>query len=83
MVRTQIQLTEEQAAHIKRIAAERGVSMAQLIREAVDKVAGASPLQPSADDRVARAIRAAGQYRSGAVDGSVAHDAILAEVYAP
>jgi len=36
MVRTQIQLTEEQARALKEIAAARGESMAEVIRRAVD-----------------------------------------------
>ena len=38
MVRTQIQLTEEQARRLKALAAEQGVSMAELIRRSVDTV---------------------------------------------
>ena len=33
MIRTQIQLTDEQARRVKRIAAERQVSMATVIRQ--------------------------------------------------
>ena len=36
MVRTQIQLTEEQARALKELAAEEGVSMAELIRRSVE-----------------------------------------------
>jgi len=36
MVRTQVQLTEEQAKKVKKIAASRGVSMAEVIRDAVE-----------------------------------------------
>ena len=36
MVRTQIQLTEQQAELLKAAAARRGVSMAELIRQSVD-----------------------------------------------
>jgi predicted DNA-binding protein len=36
MIRTQIQLTEEQAARLKAVAARRGISMAEVIRQAVD-----------------------------------------------
>ena len=38
MVRTQIQLTEEQAEGLKRLAAERGVSMAELVRQSVQRL---------------------------------------------
>ncbi|MGH2555074.1 MAG: ribbon-helix-helix protein, CopG family, partial [Actinomycetota bacterium] len=33
MIRTQVQLTEEQARQLKRVAAERGVSLAEIIRQ--------------------------------------------------
>jgi hypothetical protein len=36
MIRTQIQLTEEQARRLKAMAAERGTSVAELIRQGVD-----------------------------------------------
>ena len=38
MVRTQIQLTDEQARALKAVAAGRGVSIAAVIRDAVDEV---------------------------------------------
>jgi len=38
MVRTQIQLTEEQAKEVKRIARARLISVAEIIREAVNNV---------------------------------------------
>jgi hypothetical protein len=36
MIRTQVQLTDAQARALRRVAAERGVSMAAVIRELVD-----------------------------------------------
>jgi predicted DNA-binding ribbon-helix-helix protein len=79
MVRTQIQLTEEQAAKLKRIAAERGVSMAELIREAVDRI-------PDRNDRAERFDRAIEVIRTsrfsdreGKTDVSVRHDDYLVE----
>ncbi len=38
MVRTQIQLTEAQARGLKKLSAERGVSMAELVRQAVERI---------------------------------------------
>lgn len=80
MVRTQIQLTEEQAHRLKRLAAERGVSQATIVREALDQIL-------DRDDRAARWDRAMeaverGGFRSGLADVSVEHDAYLAEDFA-
>jgi Arc/MetJ-type ribon-helix-helix transcriptional regulator len=81
MIRTQIQLTEEQAAKLKRLAAERDVSMAELIREAVDRL-------PDRNDRSERLVRAlaavrAGHFhdREGKTDVAVRHDEYLADIY--
>ena len=81
MIRTQIQLTVEQAEKAKRLAAERGVSMAEVIREAVDR------LPEERDDRAerfARALAAVGTGRDieGKTDVSVRHDEYLAEILA-
>ncbi len=77
MIRTQIQLTEAQAAKLRRIATERGVSLAQVIREAVDRL-------PERDERAERWARAlavlgAGRDVEGRTDVSVRHDEYLAE----
>lgn len=40
MVRTQIQLTEEQSFFLKQIAMEEQVSIAELIRQSVDVLIG-------------------------------------------
>ncbi len=77
MVRTQIQLTEEQAARLKRIAAERGVSMAEVIRDAVDSI----PEPNDRAERWARARAVLGTFHDieGRTDVSVRHDEYLAE----
>jgi 16S rRNA U516 pseudouridylate synthase RsuA-like enzyme len=78
MIRTQIQLTEEQARELKRIAAERGISVAALIREAVAKTL-------AADDRPARrrrALAAVGRFGSGRRDVSAERDRYLADDFA-
>jgi Arc/MetJ-type ribon-helix-helix transcriptional regulator len=79
VVRTQIQLTEEQAEALRRLAHERRLSMAALIREAVDR------LLDGDDDRERwrRALSVVGKYRDkeGATDLGVNHDKYLAEAY--
>jgi len=80
MVRTQIQLTDQQAERIKRIAAARHVSMAEVIRNSVDSFT--QTLEQ--DDQAARKERAraiAGRFSSGTSDLSRNHDKNLAEAY--
>jgi hypothetical protein len=81
MIRTQIQLTDEQASGVKRLAAERQVSMAEVIRDSLDRTLAAPQSAVSHQERVRRAIAAAGRFRSGGRDGSVRHDPYLAEAY--
>ncbi|MBC7106717.1 MAG: ribbon-helix-helix domain-containing protein [Firmicutes bacterium] len=81
MVRTQIQLTEEQFAALKALAAAQGISMAELIRRGVNLVLE-SPGQLSHAERIRRAIAVAGRFRSGLRDLSVRHDEYLAEAFA-
>jgi Arc/MetJ-type ribon-helix-helix transcriptional regulator len=81
MVRTQIQLTEEQARLVKQIAAERHTSMAEVIRDGLDRLLRSSANALPQEDRIRRAIEVAGRYRSGATDGSTEHDKHLAEAF--
>lgn len=81
MIRTQIQLTDEQARHVKRIAAERQVSMATVIRQGVDLLLRSAETAATADERIERAIAVAGQFRSGRDDGASRHDLYLQEAY--
>jgi hypothetical protein len=77
MVRTQIQLTEEQARELRRVAQVRGCSLAALIRQGVDDILK-SDGSPSDEDR---AIALAGKFRSGIKDLSKRHDDHLAEAF--
>lgn len=81
MVRTQIQLTEQQARRLRAHARERGLSLAEVIRRCVDK-----GLSEEAPDRAAlydRAARVLGRFRDrrGARDVSSKHDQYLDEVF--
>jgi hypothetical protein len=80
MIRTQIQLTEEQARTLKMLAAERQSSVAELVRQSVDSFIAQS-IGVSADERRRRAIAAIGRFGSGRSDVSAQHDAHLAEAY--
>jgi Arc/MetJ-type ribon-helix-helix transcriptional regulator len=81
MVRTQIQLTEEQARHLRRLSARTGRSMADLIREGVDELLRREGSEQSPRDRRARAAALAGRFHSGVGDLAEEHDRYLSEVY--
>ena len=76
MVRTQIRLTEEQASKIKRIAGARGVSIAEVIRDAVNQVINPA-CEAGSEDRRTRALKIVGMFRSGKKDVSEKHDQYL------
>jgi hypothetical protein len=82
MVRTQIQLTEDEAMALRRLAAEGSTSMAALVRDAVDELLAKRRGVPEAEVR-RRAIAAAGRFRSAHDDLSERHDAYLAKDTAP
>ena len=78
MVRTQIQLTAEQAAELKRLAAARGRSMADLVRDGVDRLLHLEQ-EASVGDRMRRASGVFGKFRSGARDLAERHDEHFAD----
>jgi predicted transcriptional regulator len=75
MVRTIIQLSEDQAAALERAARRRGVSKAAIVREAL----GMLLARESGDPAGERAMRAAGTGASGLRDLGERHDDYLAE----
>lgn len=81
MVRTQIQLTDEQSRALKSLAAQRGVPVAELIRQSVDSFLRSS-IGLDERERRRRAMEAAGKFRSGKSDVSISHDYYLTEAYA-
>lgn len=81
MVRTQIQLTEPQARELKRMAAREGVSMAEVVRRAVDAKIREGAAEVPWEERVRLAMSAMGTFRSGLKDVSKRHDHYLAEAY--
>lgn len=78
MVRTQVQLTEKQFQALKRVAAREKVSMAEIIRRALDRVVEAESM-PDRDEVKRRAIAAIGSCRSGVPDLAECHDEYWAE----
>jgi len=81
MVRTQIQLTERQARELRRMAAREGVSMAEVVRRAVDAKIHEGASEVPWEERVRRALAVMGKFKSGIRDLSTNHDKYLAEDY--
>jgi hypothetical protein len=75
MRRVQVQLTDDQAGALRRSADVHGVTVAALVRQAVDAwIAGEERAR-----RVERALAAIGGFRSGLGDLSERHDDYLAD----
>lgn len=81
MIRTQIQLTERQSSALKRFAADEGVSMASLVRLAVDRLLAERGATGGAERR-RRALAVVGRFRSGLGDLAEEHDRHLADLAA-
>ena len=80
MIRMQIQVSEEQAAALRHRANARRVSIAAVVRAAVDRELATEP-----DHQIAwaRALAAVGRYRGDTANVAVGHDEYLSEAYAP
>lgn len=79
MIRTQIQLPEEQVVMLKKMAAAQHKSMAEIVRQAVDFFARAK--HGGEVQRRRRAIAVAGHFSSGVKDLAASHDSYLAESF--
>ncbi|MHC4972355.1 MAG: ribbon-helix-helix protein, CopG family [Planctomycetota bacterium] len=79
VIRTQVQLTEEQYRRLKRLAAERSLSLAEVVRRYVDR--GLASEEQELEERWERASRVIGAFRSKERDLSTDHDRYLAEAY--
>lgn len=80
MIRTQIQLTEQQSQSLKNLAEKEGKSIAELIRQGIDQFLKAHQGIP-VDVKKQRALDVAGKFRSGVSDISLHHDQYLAEAF--
>lgn len=78
MVRLTVRLTPAQASRLRRLAAEREVSVSEIVRRSVDAFSGSSA---DVDERELRrrAFAAAGALRGGPPDLAREHDRHLAE----
>lgn len=81
MVRTQIQITAEQARALKRLAAREGKSVAELIRISLDSMLRTGGIPDEAGLR-RKASAAAGKF-NGPANLAEQHDAYLAEALDP
>ena len=90
MVRTMIQLTEEQMKALKALAKSRKTSVAKLVRESVAQYIVAVPTELSYEERRRRALEFVKQIKAGKIvahdiegktDVAVNHDKYLAEIY--
>jgi len=80
MVRTQIQLTERQAAALKKLSISRHQSISELIRQAVDTMIKTGAVV-DVEDKRKRALAIVGRFRSGKRDISKEHDKYLGESF--
>jgi hypothetical protein len=83
MVRTQIQLQEDQYRDLKRWSQRLGISLSEAVRRCVAERIGCEPVAPTYDERVKRVLALAGKYRDrdGEKDVSRRHDDYLVEAY--
>ena len=81
MPRITVRLTEEQAETLRRLAAERGVSQAELIRRGVDLLLQTAT-EPDYEEKKRRALAAAGMVKEGPTDMSERWDDYVAEAFA-
>ena len=77
MVRTQIQLEEDQIKWLRARAQEKGVSISRLIREGIGLYRETEERVP--EDKKKKALGAIGRYSSNRSDVSVRHDDYLAK----
>lgn len=90
MIRTMIQLTEEQLKALKELAKARKVSVASLVRESVAQYMAASTKSAEREEKRLRALAFIRKIKSGEIqshdiegktDVSINHDKYLAEIY--
>jgi len=77
MVRTQIQLTEQQARQLRILAQRQGISVAEIVRRSVDRTLQADTAPDMGEIR-RRALQAAGSFSDTAHDVAEHHDRYLA-----
>lgn len=81
MLRTQVQFTSEQARRLRVIARRQGISVAELVRQSVDRVLLDESRNPAAQYERAAKLVGAFDDREAAKDLSRRHDDHLREAY--
>lgn len=79
MIRTQIQMTEEQVSKLKRLSSREHKSIAELIRQAVDRLI-TTKAGIDIKERQKRAIDASGRFHFRLSDFSANHDKYLSKI---
>jgi hypothetical protein len=74
----QIQITEAQASALKALAAREGVSIAEIVRQGIERRLA----DDDWNERRRRALAVAGRFSGGPPDLGRRHDDYLAEAYA-
>ncbi len=82
MIRTQIQLTEEQSETLRRESLRAGLSVAELIRRSIDRFLEETRIEAAGAGRL-DALKIIGMFHSETVDVSIRHDDYLDECYLP
>jgi Arc/MetJ-type ribon-helix-helix transcriptional regulator len=80
MVRTQVQLPEEDLRELRRLAKEQHVSVSAMIRRGVKRVIEEQG-KPTRRELMERALEVAGKYPSEVRDLGRRHDEFAAEAY--
>ncbi|MCP4754773.1 MAG: ribbon-helix-helix protein, CopG family [Proteobacteria bacterium] len=80
MIRTQVQVEENQMDWLKSKAKERGISISKIFRESVDLYRKREDRLP--EKKRERALSAVGRFASGKSDVSINHDDYLADAIA-
>ena len=78
LVRRQIQFTERQLDELRREAADRGMSVSAVVREAVDRKIR-DRFRPSREELIKRSLEAMGKFHSGTGDVARRHDEYFAD----
>jgi hypothetical protein len=82
MVRTQIQLTEEQSRSLHETARHAGLSVAEVIRRTVDRYLDQEAAPTTGQATREAAAQMIGLFHSGRSDVATRHDDYLDEAYA-